>query len=129
MSKVALIVGGSTGMGKDVASRLVGNDSVAKVHIVSRNADNLAATKAELGDKIVTHAVNLKDRSAVDTFIQETIPDMGVDWLVNAAGTFAPKPFIEHTVEDYQSYMDLNQSTFFITQAVVKSMIARCGVL
>ena len=45
-----------------------------------------------------------------------------VDYLVNASGIFGPKPFLEHTVKEYDSYLDLNRGFFFITQAVAKKM-------
>lgn len=125
--KVALIVGGSTGMGLDTASRLIKKD--ATVHIVSSNQNNLDAAANKLSTieskgQVVTHKVNLKDRVEVDAFV-EKVGELNVDYLVNAAGTFAPKPFVEHSRQDYQSYMALNESTFFITQAIAKSMIAR----
>jgi NAD(P)-dependent dehydrogenase (short-subunit alcohol dehydrogenase family) len=42
--------------------------------------------------------------------------------LVNAAGVFAPKPFLDHTPSDYEAYMSLNKATFFITQHVARGM-------
>jgi len=42
--------------------------------------------------------------------------------LVNSAGTFSPKPFLEHNKKDYDNYLDLNKSMFFITQAVSENM-------
>ena len=45
-----------------------------------------------------------------------------VDFLVNASGIFGPKPFLDHTVEDYDSYLDLNRGFFFLTQATAKAM-------
>jgi hypothetical protein len=50
-----------------------------------------------------------------------------VKYLINAAGVFSPKPFVEHTSEDYDAYMNLNRATFFITQQVAKNMIANGG--
>ena len=38
-------------------------------------------------------------------------------------GVFVPKTFIEHSVSDYDKYLDLNKATFFITQQAVKNMI------
>jgi NAD(P)-dependent dehydrogenase (short-subunit alcohol dehydrogenase family) len=48
-------------------------------------------------------------------------------YLVNAAGTFKPTPFLEHTRDDYDKYMELNKSFFFISQAVAESMKAKGG--
>lgn len=45
-------------------------------------------------------------------------------YLVNAAGVFAPKPFVDHSATDYDNYMDIDRGTFFLTQALVKQMIA-----
>jgi len=44
--------------------------------------------------------------------------------LVNAAGVFAPKPFLEHTELDYDRYLEINRALFFITQCVAKNMVA-----
>ena len=45
--------------------------------------------------------------------------------LVNAAGFFIPKPFLEYDAQAYDSYMELNYALFFLTQTVVEGMIAR----
>ena len=43
--------------------------------------------------------------------------------LVNAAGVFLPKSFLDHKEADYDLYLDLNKATFFITQAVAQNMV------
>ena len=50
-----------------------------------------------------------------------------LDYQVNASGIFGPKPFLEHTVSDYDSYLDLNRGFYFITQAAAKKMKATGG--
>ena len=45
--------------------------------------------------------------------------------LVNAAGFFIPKAFLEYDAQAYDSYMELNYALFFLTQTVVEGMIAR----
>lgn len=47
-----------------------------------------------------------------------------IDLLVNAAGVFFPKPFLEHGAADYDQYMKLNQAFFFITQKVAANLAA-----
>ncbi|HEJ3969198.1 TPA: SDR family oxidoreductase, partial [Pseudomonas aeruginosa] len=47
-----------------------------------------------------------------------------IDLLVNAAGVFFPKPFLEHQDADYDQYMSLNKATFFITQIVAANLVA-----
>ena len=53
--------------------------------------------------------------------------DNSIKYMVNAAGYFNPRSFLEHTGEDYNAYMELNRAGFFISQAVAKNMIAAGG--
>ncbi|MCV5863038.1 SDR family oxidoreductase, partial [Escherichia coli] len=39
-----------------------------------------------------------------------------ISLLVNAAGVFFPKPFVDNETSDYDMYMDINRATFFITR-------------
>ena len=124
----ALIIGGTTGMGKATADRLLRRG--VSVGIVGRNRSRLDATRDELAahGSVEIFEVDLYDTSAVQSFIDQiearTTP---INYLVNAAGTFNPKPFLEHTSQDYDSYLDLNKATFFITQAVARNMAASGG--
>lgn len=124
---VALIVGGTTGMGKASAQALLARGAL--VRIVGRNADRLNAVREELsqyGD-VETVRADLYNDIDVEALIASIDTDMrSYGYLVNAAGTFSPKPFLEHTQADYDTYLDLNKATFFITQAVARNM-ARSG--
>ena len=126
--QLALIIGGTTGMGKATADRLLRRG--VSVGIVGRNRSRLDATRDELAahGSVEIFEVDLYDTSAVQSFIDQiearTTP---INYLVNAAGTFNPKPFLEHTSQDYDSYLDLNKATFFITQAVARNMAASGG--
>lgn len=123
MKSQALIVGGTTGMGKATAALLL--QKGIEVIIVGRANKNLESTKQELasfGD-IKTVAVDLLNESEVENFavsLSKLIPNL--KYLVNAAGYFSPKPFLEHTKQDYDIYHNFNKSFFFITQAVAKIM-------
>lgn len=46
------------------------------------------------------------------------------DLLVNAAGIFSPKPFVDHTIADYDRYLALTRVQFFATQAFAKRLIS-----
>lgn len=121
--KQALIVGGSSGMGKETARRLLRKD--VDVTLVARNREKLDAAKQELDTRgrVSTIQVDLADASQVSDFIEDLRRDeRGFDQLVNAAGTFKPTPFLEHTPDDYDAYANPNRSTFFITQAVAEGM-------
>ena len=50
-----------------------------------------------------------------------------IQYLVNAAGVFVPKPFLEHRLEDYDAYLTLNRSLYFVTQAVARNMTRNGG--
>jgi len=125
---VALIVGGSSGMGKEAAKQLLKNN--IEVVIVGRNAGKLDNTLLELNvfGKITAINADLYTQEglkAVTEYIENHNNKIG--YLVNAAGYFIPKPFIEHNDKDYETYMGLNKATFIISQAVVKNMITHGG--
>lgn len=121
--KLAIIIGGSTGMGKRTAQSLL--ERGLAVQLVARRADRLEQAKAELEKfgKVETVQVDLYKQDDVGRLIQAIKAESReIEYLVNAAGTFAPKPFLEHTSEDYDRYLGLNKATFFITQAVARRM-------
>lgn len=119
----ALIVGGSSGMGYAVAEKLLA-DGVSTI-IVGNDADKLEGARRALAEKGRVEAVqaNLYDDVGVGR-IAEVAADPGrhIRYLVNAAGYFNPTPFLEHTGDDYDAYMDLNKAIFFVSQAVAKNM-------
>jgi NAD(P)-dependent dehydrogenase (short-subunit alcohol dehydrogenase family) len=45
--------------------------------------------------------------------------------MVNAAGLFLPKPFLDHSGTDYDVYQELNRATFFLTQTVARGMVSK----
>ncbi|MCW8999206.1 MAG: SDR family oxidoreductase, partial [Kangiellaceae bacterium] len=127
-SEVAIIVGGSSGMGKATAKKLLSQN--LEVVIVGRSESKLESAQKELASlgKISAFQADLYDASSVQSLI---------DWinasqkhfthLVNAAGYFNPTSFLEHRGEDYDAYLDLNRSIFFISQAVAKNMKKHAG--
>lgn len=124
-TSIALIVGGSSGMGKETAKRLLNQGTT--VMILSHDAANLAAAKKELeletGGKVETAKVDLYDSAQVNNFISQIESESRhIKYLVNAAGFFKPISFVEHSEQDYNAQMDINKSFFFITQAVAKNM-------
>jgi len=124
--QVALVVGGTTGMGLATAQMLA--ERGITVQILARNAERLAMTKTAIQGQVETIQANLYDPNAVTQVVATLEHEpRHIAYLVNAAGTFSPKPFIEHTETDYDSYLALNKATFFITQAVVKNMMRHTG--
>lgn len=122
---VALIVGGSSGMGLESARRIAATG--AEIWIVGRNAEKLNRAKEELAllnaSAVKLIEIDLYDESAVDQLIAEIHQsDRKFSYLVNAAGRFLPKSFLDHTGEDYDGYLGLNRAMFFITQAIAQKM-------
>lgn len=124
--KKLMVIGGTSGIGKAVARLVLERGGSAVV--VGHHEDRLKATIIELSRLGgVTGACADLTRSTdvrkLRVMIEHMHPD--VDHLVNAAGTFAPRPFLEHTEADYDRYLALNRAFFFLTQTVVRNMGAR----
>lgn len=120
---LALIIGGSSGMGLATAKQLLkkGIDTV----IVGSSISKLEAARKTLSNigNIETLQANLYetgDVKKVIDFINNN--DRHIAYLVNAAGKFKPTSFLEHDHNDYNGYADLNRATFFISQAVANNM-------
>lgn len=121
--EIALIVGGSSGIGKASAKKLLQRN--VSVLLLGNSPNKLKGAQKELSalGTVTTASVNLYDEKAVDGFIEEIKNSSDhVRYLVNAAGYFRPTAFLDHSKEDYDAYLDLNKSFFFITQAVARNM-------
>lgn len=123
MLEQALIIGGTTGMGKATAELLLKQN--IEVTIVGRPNKNLVNVENELSriGTVKTIGLDLVDLLSVQKFtntFSESLPNL--KYLLNAAGYFSPKPFLEHTESDYNIYHDFNKAFFFITQAAAKIM-------
>jgi NAD(P)-dependent dehydrogenase (short-subunit alcohol dehydrogenase family) len=129
-NSVALIVGGSSGMGLETARLLRARE--IDLILLSKEEAKLEAAAADLANSgtgnIETVAVDLYDESAVERFISRlTTEKRHIGYLVNAAGAFVPKPLLDHAKSDFDKYHDLNKAVFFLTQAVAQNMKAHGG--
>ncbi|WP_430907601.1 SDR family NAD(P)-dependent oxidoreductase [Maribacter sp. 2-571] len=125
MEKKALIIGGSSGIGKATAENLLKQGIT--VHVVGTNYDKLLRFKNEVNDGLETHQVDITNIDDVSAFNEKIGTWDNLDFLVNASGIFLPKPFLDHSLEDYDSYMNLNRGFFFIIQAASKKMAEQNG--
>lgn len=115
--KKLLVIGGTSGMGMQVARTVLAEGgSVVIVGNRPEKTEEARKALAELG-QIWALTADLSKDEAVASLIK-TLDEQhsGIDLLVNAAGVFFPKPFLEHSEADYAQYMSLNKATFFITQ-------------
>ena len=119
-------VGGSSGMGKENAADVVAEGG--SVVIVGRDKGRVDETVADLSSKgqAVGITADLADRAQVEDVRQQLAADHAdATLLVNAAGFFIPRPFLEYDGEFYDSYLELTRAIFFITQTVATGMIDR----
>lgn len=125
-SKKLLVVGGTSGMGLESA-RLVLEQGGEVVLVGARQdkAEEARLVLAPLGtvSTIIADLMTPEGMQHVMKVINNEHRDISL--LVNAAGVFFPKPFIDHDEADYDMYMNINRASFFITRDVVKNMLAQ----
>ena len=126
--KVAVIVGGSSGIGRTVALGLAegGADVVSsarRMDLVNPLADEIE----KLGRRSLRVTCDVADRSSLEKLLQECLAAFGkVDILVNAAGITKRAPTVDYAEEDWNRIMDTNLTGMFRTcQVFGKHMIER----
>ncbi|KJV25194.1 sugar dehydrogenase [Aquitalea magnusonii] len=124
--KKLLVVGGTSGMGLASAQAILAEGG--SVVIVGNRPAKTEAARMELATlghvwALTADLSSEEGLSALLCSIDEQHSD--IDLLVNAAGIFFPKPFLEHRLADYDQYMVLNKAFFFITQKVATNLVAR----
>jgi len=123
-----IAVGGSSGMGRQTAEDIVAAGGSAV--IIGRDQARVEDTVSQLSrtGKAWGITADLADRAEVER-VQEVLAVDHADatLLVNSAGFFIPKPYLDYEAKDYDAYLELARSAFFITQTVTRGMIAAGG--
>ena len=114
-NKVAIIVGGTSGIGKATAQQLL--EKGATLYVIGRSTEKIADQP-----NLFKIRADITSGSDLEMVTKKIDSLTAVDYLVNASGIFGPKPFLEHSQKDYDSYLELNRGFFFLTQAVAKKM-------
>jgi 3-oxoacyl-[acyl-carrier protein] reductase len=124
--KVALVTGGSRGIGAAIAKRLAADGAKVVLTYAKDAAAASTVVKAierEGGTALAIQA-DAADAKAVQGAIDKTVASFGrLDVLVNNAGTAMPKPFEETTLEEMDRVIDINfRGVMVATQAALKHM-------
>ena len=123
--QVALITGGGTGIGLEIARCMVA--AGATVIITGRREAVLQEAAAELGEEAHFVANDITDLAGLDELVAQVEAAHGpLDILVNNAGINMKKPALEVTDEDFSRIMHTNlNAVFALTRAAAKRMVAR----
>src|SRR5260370_3548014 len=124
--KIALVTGGSRGIGAAIARRLAADGANVAITF-TKGADAAASVVKEIertGGKAIAIQADAADAGASKGAVEKTVATFGqLDVLVNNAGTAIPKTFEETTLEELDRVIDINvRGTFVATQAALKHM-------
>jgi NAD(P)-dependent dehydrogenase (short-subunit alcohol dehydrogenase family) len=131
-NKIALVTGGSRGLGKNMALELAkkGIDVMLTYHTNKQEADKVVAEIHSLGQMATAFQLDAGNIKSFDSFIKqvtnylkENTGNTNFDFLINNAGTALYSPFIETTEEQFDIALNIHyKGVYFLTQKAVPFM-------
>ncbi|MCD9021567.1 SDR family NAD(P)-dependent oxidoreductase [Cohnella silvisoli] len=124
--KVALVTGGSQGIGRAIATRFAAEGAKVAVAGLGKEALEETATYLQsLGGQAIAIEADVRFRTDVDRLVENTLQEWGrIDVLVNNAGVNRTASFLEITEEDWDWHLDINlKGTFLVSQRVAQEMV------
>jgi NAD(P)-dependent dehydrogenase (short-subunit alcohol dehydrogenase family) len=124
-TQTIIVTGASTGIGKAIAGLFLQHGH--NVVINSANEDNLKATFNELGhhDQLAMVTGDISSPATGQQLVNTAVTRFGaVDVLINNAGIFEPKPFLDVDEAHLDSFLNINlKGTYFTSQTAIKQML------
>jgi NAD(P)-dependent dehydrogenase (short-subunit alcohol dehydrogenase family) len=130
--KIALVTGGSRGLGKDMAISLAkrGVDVVFTYRSKKEEAENTVKEIAQLGQKAIALHLDMSEFASIDPFVQAVKDTLKMEWdvtafdfLVNNAGMGATVPFLQVTEPLFDEFLNVHfKGIYFLTQKCVPMM-------
>ena len=138
-NKIALVTGGSRGLGKNMALSLAqkGLDVVLTYHSKRTEAEEVVIEIEKLGQKAVALQLNVSDVSEFDPFfqnaksaLQNTFGTDKIDFLINNAGVGAYESFAKTTEAQFDDMVNIHlKGAFFLTQKALDIMNDGGGIV
>jgi NAD(P)-dependent dehydrogenase (short-subunit alcohol dehydrogenase family) len=128
-NRVALVTGGTRGIGRAVTERLAdsGVDVAAGYATDCVAAESVRDRCEKAGARVTLHRVDVGDPQSCRRLVDEVLDQHGqLDYLVNNAGTVTEQRYGDITPDDWQQHLAVNLSAaFFLSQAAMSTMIER----
>jgi 3-oxoacyl-[acyl-carrier protein] reductase len=128
--KVTVVTGGSSGIGKAIATKLAERGS--KLAIIARSVDRLEEVKKLLSDQVKTeiYVCDVSDSKQVKETFEKISKDFGhIDYLVNNAGISTSKPMEELTEEDFDNEVAVNFKGVYLCTTYVYPLMKLGGAI
>ncbi|KQT31513.1 short-chain dehydrogenase [Chryseobacterium sp. Leaf405] len=138
-TKIALVTGGSRGLGKNSALKIAqrGLDVIITYHSNKEQAENVVSEIQALGRKAIAYQLDTRDTKSFDAFVktvgdhlEENTGNRNIDYLVNNAGTALYSPIPEVTEEQLDDVVNIHfKGVFFLTQKMLPFINDEGGII